>query len=77
MNIYLDDDSARSLLVRLLLRDGHQVSIPFQAGIVGAEDPVHFHHAIKNGRVLLTRNYRDFNQLHELVLAAGAVIQVC
>lgn len=71
MNLYLDDDSAQALLVRLLQRDGHDVLTPGGAGTAGGEDPVHFMHAIRAGRVLLTRNHDDFKLLHELVLAAG------
>jgi predicted nuclease of predicted toxin-antitoxin system len=70
MNLYLDDDSIRAFLVRLLLADGHDVLIPADAGLAGADDPVHLRHAIQTGRVLLTHNYKDFNNLHELVMDA-------
>jgi hypothetical protein len=67
MNLYLDDDTADALLVRLLLASGHDVQIPAQAGLDGEEDPTHFMHAIRNGRVLPTHNHDDFKLLHELV----------
>jgi hypothetical protein len=56
MNLYLDDDSVRGLLVRLLMADGHNVLIPADIGLMGADDPVHLRHAINAGRVLLTHN---------------------
>src|SRR5262245_42618175 len=72
MNLYLDDDSADALLVRLLVGVGHDVEIPRQAGLSGEEDPTHLMHAIRSGRVLLTHNHDDFKLLHELViLVAG------
>jgi hypothetical protein len=72
MNLYLDDDSADALLVRLLTAAGHDVEIPRQAGLSGEDDPMHLMHAIRVGRVLLTHNHDDFKLLHELViLVAG------
>jgi hypothetical protein len=68
MNLYLDDDSADALLLRLLLGEGHDVQIPSQAGLAGEEDPTHLMHAIRTSRVLLTHNYDDFKLLHELVI---------
>ena len=71
MRLYLDDDSARALLVRLLVADGHEVVIPADLGLGGADDAIHFRQAIRSGGVLLTHNYDDFNQLHELLIEAG------
>ena len=71
MNLYLDDDSAQTLLVRLLRADRHDVEIPVDAGLAGREDPQHLEHALRVGRTLLTHNHRDFDLLHSLVHAAG------
>src|SRR5262249_10540623 len=71
MKIYLDDDSASALLVRLLQREGHDVVVPADVGNVGIKDPAHFLYAILNQRVLLTANYKDFDLLHELVVGAA------
>jgi hypothetical protein len=71
MNLYLDDDSIRVHLVRLLIADGHDVQQPAQAGLAGQDDSVHLRHVIRCARVLLTHNYKDFNNLHELILDAG------
>jgi hypothetical protein len=69
MKLYLDDDSAAAVLVALLRRAGHDVQIPADLGIGGAHDPVHLTHAVLQDRVLLSHNYRDFEQLHDLVVA--------
>ena len=71
MKIYLDDDSAEALLVRLLQADRHDVVVPDQAGNRGIEDPAHFLYAIREGRVMLTRNHDDYELLHELVIGSG------
>lgn len=71
MRLYLDDDSARTLLVRLLMAEGHEVVIPEDFGLVGADDAIHFRQALRSCAVLLTHNYDDFQQLHELVIEAG------
>lgn len=53
MMIYLDDDSAAGLLARLLRQDGHDVQLPADVGLSGADDVVHLTHAAKQDRVLL------------------------
>ena len=72
MNLYLDDDSADPLLARLLRRAGHDVQVPQDVGRMGSHDAVHMRHAIDTSRVILTHNHRDFQFLHELLLAGGA-----
>lgn len=71
MKIYLDDDSANSLLVRLLTKEGHDVVIPPDLNCAGQKDARHFAVALKDGRTILTGNHHDYELLHELVLAAG------
>jgi len=70
MNLYLDDDSVAAALVRLMRQAGHDVLLPRDIGMMGAEDPVHLTCAIREGRVMLTGNYDDFEDLHDLVLQA-------
>jgi hypothetical protein len=70
MKLYLDDDSAANLLVRLLRKAGHDVEIPADAGLAGREDPVHLRHCIRVGRVCLSHNHEDYDLLHELILEA-------
>jgi hypothetical protein len=70
MRLYLDDDISVGLLVQQLRRAGHDVQVPPDVGQAGQPDPVHLTHAIRDGRVLLSRNYGDFELLHELILQA-------
>jgi predicted nuclease of predicted toxin-antitoxin system len=71
MNIYLDDDSAKAALARLLRNAGHQVTVPADAGLAGASDPRHLKHALQAQWVLLTKNHDDFDDLHSFLQAAG------
>jgi predicted nuclease of predicted toxin-antitoxin system len=71
MRLYLDDDSASALLVRLLTAAGHDVQTPTAAGNPGAPDAWHLAYAVQNDRALLTSNHDDFKLLHELVLVVG------
>jgi predicted nuclease of predicted toxin-antitoxin system len=68
MNLYLDDNAADAVLIALLRRAGHDVEIPAAAGLAGARDPVHLAHAVRQGRVILSWNYEDFEPLHDLVM---------
>jgi predicted nuclease of predicted toxin-antitoxin system len=71
MRLYLDDVSASRQLSLVLRKAGHDVSTPADFGNSGAPDPVHLTLAIRDGRVLLTRNARDFTPSHDLVRISG------
>jgi len=72
MRLYLDDDSAMPLLARLLAQAGHDVLLPAEVDMAGAQDPVHLTFAIREQCVLLTGNYGDFEDLHDLLTRARA-----
>lgn len=71
MRLYLDDDTAAVLLMRLLKQFGHDVQIPREAGMPGADDPIHLTHAIREARVMLSGNHGDFEALHDLIMQAS------
>jgi hypothetical protein len=66
MRLYLDEDSASTLLVQLLRAAGHDVQTPFEASMIGEDDAVQFAY---EDRALLTRNHDDFRNLHNLATA--------
>jgi hypothetical protein len=72
MRLYLDDDSVDTGLIRLLRRDGHDVQVPADVGLVGSSDQAHLAHAIRDRRAILTRNHDDFEELHDLVVSAAS-----
>ncbi len=65
LKIYLDDCAAAKKLVNLLRQAGHQVVTPTEAGISAQPDEVHLRYAAQHGLVLLTKNPRDFGELHK------------
>ena len=65
MRLLLDEDSLGRLFVRLLQAGRHDVETVTDAGLTGKPDPEVFAHAKQSGRVLLTRNGKDFLPLHE------------
>jgi hypothetical protein len=67
MKLYLDDDTASALLVRLLRAAGHQVLLPGDFGLAGAKDPAHLHRSILEQAVFVSHNYDDFKLLDDLV----------
>lgn len=68
MRLYLDDDSAEALLVSLLRQAGHDVQVPADVSMVGEFDSVHLTQAVREDRVLLSRNHDDFENLHDLIM---------
>jgi predicted nuclease of predicted toxin-antitoxin system len=70
MNLYLDDDTADRRLMRRLSSAGHAVVVPMQVNLSGAPDTRHLIHAMRQARVLMTRNHDDFLDLHEVVQVA-------
>jgi predicted nuclease of predicted toxin-antitoxin system len=68
MRIYLDEDSASPLLARLLRNAGHDVQLPADVSMDGESDVVQMTHAVRDGRAILTKNYCDFEDLHNLIL---------
>jgi len=46
MNLYLDDDSAKTRLIALLRQAGNLVSNPAECGTLGASDARHFEYGL-------------------------------
>ena len=70
MRLYLDEDCSHSLLVKLLRLAEHDVESAVEAGTLGQSDPVQLIHAIRSARIVVTKNHKHFEQLHQLISAA-------
>jgi len=70
MNLYPDDDMKNPLLAQYLRQAGHDVQMPADVGLDGAEDAELLTYTIKVDRVLLTGNHGDFKLLHILIAQA-------
>jgi predicted nuclease of predicted toxin-antitoxin system len=71
MRLYLDDDLASPQLAQRLRKAGHDVILPADVGMRGKDDSVHLAYAVRQSRVCVSRNYADFENLHDLVAAVG------
>ena len=71
MRIYIDEDMAAGLVVRLLQNAGHDVETPAGLGLLGRSDAIQLTCAIHEQRACLTGNYDDFEELHWLVREAN------
>ena len=69
MRLYLDDELASPHLAQRLRNAGHDVQLPADVGMTGKDDSVHLAYAVGQDRILLSRNYTDFENLHDLVVA--------
>lgn len=71
MRLYLDEDIASRHLVQALRKAGHDVTTPAEASLLGESDTLQVTHAVREDRVCLTGNSRDFKNLHNLILICG------
>ena len=65
MRLLLDEDSLAKELVILLREAHHEVLTVTEADLTGQEDDAVLNYARQTGRILLTRNCRDFELLHK------------
>lgn len=70
MRLYLDEDLASRELQKALKKAGHDVMSPRDAGSLGKSDASQLILAIRDGRICVTRNRSDFEQLHDLVIVS-------
>ena len=70
MRLYLDEDLSSPLPAQLLRNAGHDVQLPADLGLKGESDPVQLTYAVHDSRVCFTRDYGDYEELHDLVMAA-------
>lgn len=71
MRLYLDEDIASRYLIQALAKAGHDVTSPMDVNLMGESDTLQLTHAVRDGRVCVTKNHRDFKQLHDLVILSG------
>lgn len=66
LSLLVDEDSQAKYLVNLLKSAGHDVLTVNEAHLSGAPDPSVFAFARDQGRILLTRNCSDFQEIHQI-----------
>jgi predicted nuclease of predicted toxin-antitoxin system len=70
MKILLDENMSRRELAQRLLSAGHDVTLVVDEGLRSASDPRVFRQAIAQDRSILTMDYGDFTELHDLIVVA-------
>ena len=63
--LLIDEDSLCKVLVKMHTVAGHDVITVNEVGLSGQPDSVVLNYARQNNRILLTRNCRDFEALHQ------------
>jgi hypothetical protein len=71
VDFYLDDCADSNRLVALLEQAGYQVHTPRSENTVGIDDPDHLIHATAHDYTLITKNPKDFRNLHQDWLSQG------
>jgi predicted nuclease of predicted toxin-antitoxin system len=65
LRLLIDEDSQAKILVIFLKNAGHDVITVNEAELSGKFDDEVMEYARQNERIVLTRNYDDFQELHE------------
>lgn len=76
LSLYLDDCANSDRLADLLRQAGHTVVRPADAGIRGSDDRTHFDYACRQGLILITKNPKDFLDLHDLMSTHPGIFAV-
>jgi predicted nuclease of predicted toxin-antitoxin system len=71
VRLQIDENMSSRRLATHLRAAGHDVTTADDAGLVSVTDPRVLIRAIADGRPVLTRDYEDFADLHDLLQAAG------
>jgi predicted nuclease of predicted toxin-antitoxin system len=67
LRLLIDEDTQYKAVVESLRGALHDVLTVNEAGLSGQKDPLVLDFAIRNNRVLLTRNCKDFKALHQKI----------
>ena len=65
LRLLIDEDTQALVLVKMLIRANHNVITVNQVGLMSQEDAVVLNYARSDNRIVLTRNCRDFEDLHQ------------
>ena len=71
MRILVDENMSSRRLAPRLRGAGHDVVLAEEVGLLSLTDPRVLAWAISESRPVLTRDYEDFADLHDLILASG------
>ncbi len=76
LRLLIDEDTQDARLVLMLRTEGHDVVTVNEAGLRGQTDSAVLAHAVRDRRVVLTLNCRDFLELHEVAETHSGIVAV-
>ena len=71
MKILIDENMSSPVRATRLRAAGHDVVLVGDVGLLSVSDPRVLIWAVSQDRPVLTRDYEDFTDLHDLVMACG------
>jgi len=71
MKILVDENMINRRLMARLQAAGHDVIMADDAGLLSVSDARVLAWAVRSGRQVLTRDYDDFTDLHDLIMTCG------
>lgn len=74
LRLYLDDCTCSKRLTAKLRAAGHDVVTPMEFGTSGLPDREHLKHAIAAGRIVMTHNCSDFEELHREIATHRGIV---
>jgi predicted nuclease of predicted toxin-antitoxin system len=76
LKLLIDEDTQYKALVNTLRASSHDILTVNEAGLSGQKDALILDFAIHNNRVLLTRNCKDFEILHQEMIAHPGILGI-
>ncbi len=76
LKLFIDEDSLSKPLVKLLRKAGYDVVTVNEVGLSGASDVFVLNYAIEDGRILITHNCKDFENLHEQIITHPGIFAI-
>lgn len=76
LRLLIDEDTQYKAIVETLRALSHDVLTVNEAGLSGQKDPLVLDFAIRNNRVLLTRNCKDFQVLHQAEIDHSGILGI-
>ena len=76
LKLFIDEDSLSKPLVKLLRKAGHDVFTVNEVGLSGKSDLIVLNYARETGRIIVTHNCKDFENLHKQTLAHPGIFAI-
>ncbi len=76
LKLFIDEDSLSKPLVKFLRKAGYNVVTVNEVGLNGKSDLMVLNYAIEIGRIILTHNCQDFENLHKETITHPGIFAI-